>query len=89
MQITTKTSPQGVGIEFIEYTPATTGPRLQHLSRMTELNREARNRIDARKARVNLRELEMDIRRLRDLYPADPAVQRLTGLALSRLGIEA
>lgn len=51
MQITTKTSPQGVEIEFIEYTPADSGPRLAHLSKMAELNREARNRREQRETR--------------------------------------
>lgn len=48
MRTITKTSPQGVAIEFVEYEPTTSARDIQHFQTMIELRREQQNRRDAK-----------------------------------------
>ena len=50
MNITTKTSPQGVAIEYVEYERAITQGRLHYFRTMIQLQREAANRRNAKQA---------------------------------------
>ena len=49
MRTTTKTSPQGVAIEFVEYEPTASASDIQHFRTMIELRREQQNRRDAKR----------------------------------------
>ncbi|UEW68416.1 hypothetical protein [Xanthomonas phage MET23-P3] len=52
MRITTKTSPQGVAIEYVEPDQGTSERDIQHFRTMIELGREKQNRRDAQRAPV-------------------------------------
>lgn len=47
MRITTKTSPQGVAIEYVEPDQGTSERDIQHFRTMIELGRQKQNRRDA------------------------------------------
>ena len=49
MKITTKTSPQGVEIEYIEYVQAVSQPDISSYKTMIELGRTHRNMLDQKK----------------------------------------